>query len=75
MEEGRQLGKMEQSKLKEFTCLFSEEIANRLGLCCEQKEEGDRLESEQNCRDSECYLWSARSRGRGLLLARASRVG
>ena len=58
--------KMEQSKLKEFTCLFSdEEIANRLGLCCAQKEDGDRLESEQNCRDSECYLWSARSQGRG----------
>ena len=54
---------MEQSKLKEFTCLFSKEIANRLGLCCEQKEEGDRLESEQNCRDSEC--WERTEPGKG----------
>ena len=51
--------KMEQSKLKEFTCLFSEKIENRLGLCCEQKKDGDRLESKRNCKDSECYLWSA----------------
>ena len=57
--------KMEQSKLKEFTCLFSEKIENRLGLCCEQKKDGDRLESKRNCKDSECYLWSAHNTGMG----------
>ena len=64
---------MEQSKLKEFTCLFTEEIANRLGLCCAQ-EDGDRLESERNCGQRVLFLERTLP-GEGLFLARASHVG